>query len=105
MAKRRRRVIKRPRKSSSFAKPAGRVLAVVAGGIVGIVFTFATVALAIALVWLAVRGEWDGIIEVWNQIIAVNRTLEIAVSWITVGALILANIGFYHLAFRLYKRR
>jgi len=104
MAKRR-RVIKRPRKKSHFAKSAGRVLAVVAGGLVGIAFTFATVGLAIALVWLAVTGEWDGPIEVWNQIIAGSRTLEIAVSWITVGALILANIGFYSLAFRLYKKR
>ncbi|MCL0065542.1 hypothetical protein M1N79_01470 [Dehalococcoidia bacterium] len=105
MAKRRRRVIKRPRKSGNFAKPAGRVLVVVAGGLVGIAFTFATVALAIALAWIAVTGEWDGIVEAWNQIIAGSRTLEIAVSWITVVALILANIGFYHLAFRLYKKR
>ncbi|HAZ31205.1 MAG TPA: hypothetical protein DCY61_00620 [Dehalococcoidia bacterium] len=78
---------------------------VIAGGLVGIAFTFTTVALAIALVWLAVTGEWDGIVEAWKRIIAVNPTLAIAVSWITVVALILANIGFYHLAFRLYKRR
>jgi len=78
---------------------------VIAGGLVGIAFTFTTVALAIALVWFAVTGEWDGIVEAWKRIIVVNPTLAIAVSWITVVALILANIGFYHLAFRLYKRR
>ncbi len=101
----RRRIMKRPRRGTSFAKPAGRVIAVVVGGLVAIAFTFATVALSIALVWLTVTGEWDGIIEAWNRIIAVNPTLATVVSWITVGALILANIGFYHLAFRLYKRR
>ena len=104
MAKRR-RLIKRPRRNTDFAKPAGRAIAIIVGGLVGIVFTFATVALAIALVWLAVTGEWDGIIEAWNRIIALNPTLAAVVSWITVGALILANVGFYHLAFRLYKRR
>jgi len=105
MAKRRRRIIKRPQKSTNFAKPAGKVVAVIAGGLVGIAFTFATVALAIALVWLTVTGEWKGIIEAWDWIIAINPTLADVVAWIIVVALILANIGFYHLAFRLYKRR
>jgi len=78
---------------------------VIFGGLVGIAFTFATVALAVALVWLTVTEEWKGIIEAWDWIIAINPTLADVVAWIIVVALILANIGFYHLAFRLYKRR
>ncbi|MBT9160373.1 MAG: hypothetical protein AAGB97_06325 [Dehalococcoidia bacterium] len=104
MAKRR-RIVKRPRRNTNFAKLAGRAAAVIVGGLVGIAFTFATAAMAIALVWLTVTGEWDGIVEAWNWIIAINPTLASVVSWVTVVALILANIGFYHLAFRLYKRR
>lgn len=104
MAKRRRRMVKRPRKSTNFAKNAGKVLAVVVGGLVGITFTFATVALAIGLAWLSVTGEGDGIIDAWNRITAVNATLAAVVAWIIVLALILANIGFYHLVFRLYKK-
>jgi hypothetical protein len=104
MAKRR-RFIKRPRKNTNFAKSAGKAAAVLAGGLVGIVFTFATVTLAIALVWVTVTGEWGRIIEAWNRIIAIDPALAAVVSWITVVALVLANIGFYHLVLRLYKRR
>jgi hypothetical protein len=105
MARRRRRVIKHSWENVNFAKSASKVVAVIAGVLVGIAFTFFTVALAIALVWLLVTREWDGIIEAWNRIIAINPTLAAVVSWIIVVALILANIGFYNLVFRLYKRR
>jgi len=105
MKKRSRRISKPFKRTGRLAKPAGKAIILIVGGFLGVVLTFTTVSIALAFAWLTTSGELDGSIEVGQRTITMNSMLETALAWVVVGALVVANIGFYYLVFRFYKGR
>ena len=59
MAKQKRRIIKPVKESVNLAKPVGRAIILGLGGLIGIVLTFTTVAIALVFAWLTVSGGWE----------------------------------------------
>jgi len=105
MKKRKRRIPKALKQTGNLARPAGKAIILILGGFVGVVLTFTTVSIALAFAWLTTSGELDGSIEVGQRTITMNPTLETALAWVAVGALVVANISFYYLVFRFHKGR
>lgn len=75
------------------------------GGLLGTVLSVMTVAITLTFAWLTASGKWDGTIEAGDRSFAIDPMLETVLAWVIVGALFIANIGFYYLVVRLYRGR